>query len=117
MIISVRSSLTSLEAIGKKLGVTADNIANYESEGFKKNRALIMEGQKGDVVLDIQKVVSPGPVVTDNVDGKPVERELSNVDLAEEIPQTISLQRGHEANIKVIETQEETLGSLLDIIG
>ena len=117
MIISVRNSLASLEAIGKKLGVTADNIANYESEGFKKNRALIVEGQKGDVVVEIQKVNSPGPRVTDNVDGKPVERELSNVDLAEEIPQTISLQRGHEANIKAIETQEEMLGSLLDIVG
>jgi len=46
-----------------------------------------------------------------------VEKELSNVDLVEEIPQTIIAQRGFEANLKSIQAQEDTLDSLFDIIG
>ena len=42
---------------------------------------------------------------------------MSNVDLTEEIPQTITAQRGYEANLKLIETQDEMLGSVLDILG
>ncbi|MGD8386055.1 MAG: flagellar hook basal-body protein [Desulfobacteraceae bacterium] len=43
--------------------------------------------------------------------------EHSNVDMAREITGTIPLQRGYEANLKVIQTEDEMLGSLLDIMG
>jgi flagellar hook protein FlgE len=43
-------------------------------------------------------------------------RETSNVDLAEELPQMIVSQRGYEANIKALETQEEVLKSTIDIL-
>ena len=46
-----------------------------------------------------------------------VENELSNVDLAEELPQTILAQRGYEANLKTIQTYDETLKSIIDILG
>jgi flagellar hook protein FlgE len=37
--------------------------------------------------------------------------------MAREITGTIPLQRGYEANLKVIQTEDEMLGSLLDIMG
>lgn len=43
--------------------------------------------------------------------------EHSNVDLAREITGTIPLQRGYEANLKMIQTEDEMLGNLLDIKG
>ena len=43
--------------------------------------------------------------------------EHSNVDLAREITGTLPLQRGYEANLKVIQTEDEMLGNLLDIKG
>lgn len=43
--------------------------------------------------------------------------EHSNVDMAREITGSIPLQRGYEANLKVIQTEDEMLGSLLDIMG
>ena len=49
--------------------------------------------------------------------GEITEKELSNVDLTEEIPQLTSTQRDFEANIKAIEIKEEMLGSVLDILG
>jgi flagellar basal-body rod protein FlgC len=48
--------------------------------------------------------------------GQSVVKETSNVDLAEEIPNLMIAQRGYEANLKTIQTQEEVLGSLLDIV-
>lgn len=117
MISSIGSNLSALNAFGKKLGVTSNNIANSETEGFKKSRAVIKEGENNEVEVEIKRIDTPGPIVSEVVDGNITEKELSNVDPAEEIPQTISIQRGYEANIKVIESQEEMLGSILDIIG
>jgi flagellar basal body rod protein FlgG len=117
MISSISSNLSALNAFGKKLGVTANNIANVESEGYKKNRAVIVEGKNKDVEVEITKVETPGPIVNDVVDDQIVQKELSNVDLTEEIPSTIISRRGYEANLKAIEIQEETLGSIMDIIG
>ncbi|MBW2304960.1 MAG: flagellar hook protein FlgE [Deltaproteobacteria bacterium] len=47
----------------------------------------------------------------------PSSLEQSNVELAKEITDTIPLQRGYEANIKTIKTQDEMLGTILDILG
>jgi flagellar basal-body rod protein FlgC len=49
-------------------------------------------------------------------DGQPVQKETSNVDLSEELPNLMIAKRGYQANIKAIQTQEKMLGSLLDII-
>lgn len=43
--------------------------------------------------------------------------EHSNVDLATEIPSLTLAQRHYEANLKMIQTEDEMLGSLLDIVG
>ena len=167
MISGIINNISALDALGKKMGVTANNIANADSEGFKKSRGVITEGQNNSVEIEISKVESPGPIVSEMIEGEPVEkemsnvdsegfkksrgvitegqnnsveieisrvespgpivsemvegevveRELSNVDLTEEIPNTIPIQRNFEANIKVIQTRDEMLGSILDIIG
>ena len=118
MISSVNSNISALEAFGKKMGVTANNVANVESEDFEKSRAVLTEGANREVKVEIEKIETPGPIVTEIIDdGEIVEKEMSNVDLAEEIPQTIIAQRSFEANLKSIQAQEETLDSLFDIIG
>ena len=45
------------------------------------------------------------------------EKESSNVHLEEEIPVMMVTQRTYEANLKVLQTQNKMLGSVLDIIG
>jgi flagellar basal-body rod protein FlgC len=117
MIFSVYNNISALRAHGTKMGVSANNIANVETEEFKKSRAVMEEGPKGSVEVEIDRVDTPGPIVSQYEDDQYVQKEMSNVDLAEEIPQTIPTQRGYEANLTVIKTKDEMLGSLIDIIG
>jgi flagellar basal-body rod protein FlgC len=117
MISALNSTVSALKAFATKLGVTADNIANVNTEGFKKNRATLQEGQNGAVRVEISRDNSPGfrydVVENDEV----VEKETSNVDLAEEIPDLMMTKRAYQANIKTLQSQDEMLGSLLDTIG
>ncbi len=117
MIFSVGNSSSALRAHATKLAVSADNIANFATESFKKSRAVFQEGRNGGVEVDIERVDTPGPIIPDDGDDQYVAREMSNVDLGEEIPQTMLAQRGYEANLSVIRTADEMLGSLIDILG
>ena len=117
MICSVNNALSAIKAFGEKMGVTADNVANVESEGFKKKRAVLQEGVQGDVHVEVTRVETPGPTRIEVHDGMIEKKESSNVDLAEEIPQTIIAKKGWEMNWRVVQTKDEMLGSILDMLG
>ena len=117
MISALNSTVSALRAFVTKLGVTADNIANANTDGFKKNRATFQTEQNGGVRVEIRRDESPGFRYDVTENGKTVEKETSNVDLAEEIPNLMVTKRAYQANLKTIETQDEMLGSLLDTIG
>ena len=116
MIRFISSNLSALRAFGKKVAVIANNVANIESEGFKKSRAVLKEGSKSQVSVDSSRVDTPGHLIDVEEDGKMVQKEMSNVDLAQEIPQA-SLAKGfYRANLKVVKEEDEMLGTLLDIL-
>ena len=117
MIPSVNSTISALQAYKKRLGVTADNIANVNTDEFKKSRAIFQEGTNGDVQVNINRVNAPGHLYQDLEGDQPVEREGSNVNLEEEIPEMSITQRAYEANLKVVQIQDKMLGTLLDTIG
>ncbi len=117
MISSAGSAVSAINAFEKKMGVTSNNVANSQTDGFKKSRADLVEGETGGVEVEITQVNDPGPIVTVEENGAAVEKEMSNVDLAEEIPQTIISETGYDANLKTLKTQDEMLGTLLDIVG
>jgi flagellar basal-body rod protein FlgC len=117
MISALNGTLSALTAFVTKLGATADNIANVNTDGFKRNRAVLHEDDNGGVRVELSKDQSPGLRYDVIEDGKKVEKETSNVDLAEEIPDLMLTKRAYQANLKTIETQDEMLGSLLDTIG
>jgi len=116
MISPLNNSVSALQAQERKLSVTANNIANVISEGYKKYRASMEEGPHGGVKVNITHVDTPGYPYEVIENGQPVEKEMSNVDLTEEIPNLMIAQRGYEANLKTIQTQDKMLGSLLDTI-
>jgi flagellar basal-body rod protein FlgC len=68
------------------------------------------------VEVEIRRIDSEGPIITASADGME-NRELSNVDLTTELPNAIIAQRAFEANLKMIETEDEMIGSILDILG
>jgi flagellar basal-body rod protein FlgC len=116
MIFSVCSSLSAIRAYSVKMGVHADNVANANTEEFKKRKVVLEEGPRNDVQVNIEQVDTPGPTVTE-ITGDQIEaKELSNVDLAEEIPQTILTRNGLEANAVTLKTLDEMLGSVIDIL-
>jgi flagellar hook protein FlgE len=117
MISALNSTVSALRAFVTKLGVTADNIANVNTDGFKKNRATFQADENGGVRVQIRKDDSPGFRYTAVENGETVEKEASNVDLTEELPNLMVTKRAYQANLETIETQNEMLGSLLDTIG
>lgn len=117
MITPVHNSISALRAFNHKLNVTADNIANVNTNRFKKSTVQMSDTASGGVVATVHRDNSPGYPVEEVRDGQRIQTESSNVDLAEEIPETIPAQRGYSANLKVIQAQDEMMGSLLDTIG
>ena len=49
MTFSIQSTLSAVTAFGEKMGVTANNIANVETEEFKKSKATLVEGPRKNV--------------------------------------------------------------------
>jgi flagellar basal-body rod protein FlgC len=117
MITALNGTISALRAFVTKLGVTADNIANVNTDGFKRNRAVLHEDLSGGVRVQLSKDQSPGLRYDVIEDGQKIEKETSNVDLGQEIPDLMLTKRAYQANLKTIETQDEMLGSLLDTIG
>lgn len=117
MISALNGTISALRAFVTKLGVSADNIANVNTDGFKRNRATLHEDYNGGVRVELSKDESPGLRYDVIEDGEKVEKETSNVNLNEEIPDLMLTRRAYQANLKTIETQDEMLGSLLDTIG
>jgi flagellar hook protein FlgE len=117
MISAVSSAVSAINAIETKMAVLSNNVANSQTNGFKKSRADLKEGENGAVEVNITKVNTPGPIVNVEENNGTVQKEMSNVDLAEELPQTTIAKTGYDANLKMLKTQDEMMGSLLDIIG
>ncbi len=117
MISPLSSALSAISAFGVNMRVTANNIANVNTDGFKQSRTTFSEGDPGGVVAHVDQDDSPGGTRQSFVDGQVVDVETSNVDLSAALTETIPTKIGYRANLKTIRTQDEMLGSLLDIIG
>ncbi|MGD9123136.1 MAG: flagellar basal body rod C-terminal domain-containing protein, partial [Desulfobacterales bacterium] len=107
MITALNGTISALRAFVTKLGVTADNIANVNTDGFKRNRAVLHEDLSGGVRVQLSKDQSPGLRYDVIEDGQKIEKETSNVDLGQEIPDLMLTKRAYQANLKTIETQDE----------
>lgn len=117
MISPLNSGLSAISAFSVKMSVTANNIANVNSDGFKKNRTTLKEGPSGGVKPEVDQDNTPGPTKPISENGVVGQVEASNVDLAEEVTDSISTQAGYKANLKTIQAYDEMLGSLLNTIG
>lgn len=117
MVSPVHSSISAVNAFSTKMRVSANNVANVNTDGFKKSRVTLNEGQTGGVKATIAKVDTPGYPKQISEHGKVEDVESSNVDLTEEMTDSISTQHGHQANLKSIKVHDEMIGTLLDTIG
>jgi flagellar basal-body rod protein FlgC len=112
---AIHTALSGLAAYAKQVEVTANNVANVNTNGFKKSRTEFVSVETGGVLPVVQKDNSAGPTVLDNTGYAPAQVELSNVDLGEEAVNQILAQRGFKANLNTIQTADDMLGTILDM--
>ena len=113
---SLNTAISSIRAHERKLGVTANNVANVKTNGFKRDRAVLKEGPAGDVRVSIHREDAPSPADPLAPDAPGVQKSLSNVDLTAEMPGLVSTTVGYKANLKVVRARDDMIGSLLDIM-
>lgn len=115
MLEAMNTALSALGGYLKKQDVTANNVANANTNDFKKSRADFEETSPAGVKVTISRMDTPGtPLPPDEVIG--AGHEMSNVDVAEEVVDLITTQHGFEANAKTVQTESEMQKTLLDII-
>ncbi len=115
MIGAIHSALSGLNAFSRQIEVTAHNVANVNTDGFKKSHTEFVSVETGGVLPVIQKNESAGPSILNNSGYGSAQLELSNVDLGEETVNQILAQRGFEANVSTLKTADDMLGTILDI--
>lgn len=122
MIPGITSALSAVNAFGTKLDVTANNSANANTNRFQKSRVEFQEQAPTATGVEaiLEQVTSPTvrgmqvhPPASQRAD---LSAEPSNVDLGEEMLNLILTQRGFDANAKVIQAQDETVGTLLSLM-
>ncbi|MBM4127457.1 MAG: flagellar biosynthesis protein FlgC [Nitrospira sp.] len=114
MISAIHTALSGISAFGKQLEVSAHNVANVNTDGFKSSQTQFVEAQNSGVLPVVQKDNSAGPAVLKDTAQGPQQVELSNVDLGQEAVNQIIAQRGFEANLRTLKTADAMLGSILD---
>ncbi|THB70108.1 MAG: flagellar biosynthesis protein FlgG [Desulfovibrio sp.] len=122
----VDANLQALTALSVGTAVTANNIANVNTDEFKHSRAHLETGPDGQgvSVAEIRESTTPGPLkptlttVEDPTTGY-VETEYqyvegSNTDLAREMVNLSVYQRAYEANVAAIRTWDEMTGTMIN---
>jgi flagellar basal-body rod protein FlgC len=117
MVASIQNNLSTLQAFSRQMAVSANNVANALSNDFKKSRAILTEGENGQVKTTITKIDPSGLAQIDPASETGQLKEGSNTDIAEELTYQMTIQQGFSANTTVLKTYEEIIGSLVDLIG
>lgn len=117
MVTSIQGNVSALQAFSRQMNVSADNVANALSDGFKKSRAINTQGENGQVKTTVTQINTPGPLVEDPLSPTGGLKELSNTDIAEEMANQIIVEQAFNANVQMIKSYEETTGTLVDLLG
>jgi len=88
----------ALAAYGVRQAVTANNIANLNSPGFKASNTVMKENREGGV----DAVVTQCP---------------DSVDLSKEAVDMLETANGYGANLKALQVSDRMAKDLLDIMG
>ena len=108
-------ALSGIQAGSRMLGASAHNIANAQTENFKRTQVTLEESSAGGVIVSLSQDNRPGPQLPTG-DDPFTFRQGSNVELEEELIHTLEATNIIEANLASLRTQDKVLGSLLDII-
>ena len=114
MIAGIQSALSSLQAFATKTENNANNIANMNTGGFKKDRVVLSALSPQGVKATLEQGALGASVVESTDEGSNMI-EQSNVDLGQEIPEMLLNKIGYTANLKTLQTADQMMQSVLDI--
>lgn len=98
----ISSNISSLTSNQTYMNNSANNVANVNTDGFIPKNTLVKENGGNST-----------QAITSRADDTKSEKSQTN--LTKEITDQISIEKITEANVNAIRTQDEMLGSLLDI--
>lgn len=97
---AIGRSLSGIQSAFARQGVTAHNLANTLTEDFRPQRARQLESESGGSRVEVDRAEQPREV--------DIARELVDTSLA-------SVQA--KASLRVIDTETDLIGSLIDTLG
>ena len=113
---ALTATYSSLSVSQRRIRVTANNIANVNTDGFKKSRTILSTVQPYGVKAEVEQVETAGLSALEKTTQGEQSIERSNVDIGEEMVDLLSGQRGYEASLRTLKTADEMVGSLLDVV-
>ena len=113
---TVHNNASALQAFSNQMLISSNNVANSLTDEFKADRAYNVETKNGQVQTSVSETQATAPLVEDPLKNDGSFKELSNTNIAEEMIAQIQAQNGFDANAKMIQTYDETTGTLLDTI-
>jgi flagellar hook protein FlgE len=90
-------ALSGLNAAMLRLDAAGNNIANSQTPGYRRQSVVQTEDAGGGVSTSVERTVEPGE------------------NLAQDIVDQMSASYSFKANLRVVKTQDEMLGALLDV--
>lgn len=87
---------SGLQAAQTRLGVAAHNIANMQTEGFRRETVSSQAAPQGGVVVNISQAAQ---VVSD---------------VTQDVVDQMSAKQAFMANVQVLKTADQMMGTLLD---
>ncbi|WP_300158902.1 flagellar basal body rod C-terminal domain-containing protein [Solidesulfovibrio sp.] len=123
---AISSAQSALGALSTSMAVTANNVANADTDGYKSREANLVTGPDGQEVAvasvsgdDSPGGLNPARVSAYNDAGVYEPRnglvEMSNVDLVRQSVNMVEVSRAFEANVAVIRAADDMAGTLLDM--
>lgn len=108
------AAISGLQAASLKLKVSANNVANANTDGYQKQQVTTQTGTYG-VEVKVEKVSTVESPNNNQSGGELRPDAPSNVDVAEELLEMKAAQNLFEANLKTLNTNDNMLGRILDI--
>jgi flagellar basal-body rod protein FlgC len=115
MILASQAALSGLQAFTAKIQSNANNIANANTNGFKKTMVTNSSISPQGVKAQVNRLTAPGPTVYQETDTGMEPVELSNVDLAKEFVDLNLNSTMYKANLKTLESVNDMTGMLLKL--
>ncbi len=113
MSLSFNSSISGIRAATVMLSTSAHNVANINTDGYKKQHVNLSGDHGSGVIADITKSTEAGPLYKNN---KGDTIEASNVNYIEEVVTQIKARHLLSANAAAIKYTDEAQKSIIDII-